>query len=51
MNNYTYEQKVEMYKAGTYKFEVPPVCTVPWDVDSWIRFIDACDGWPKLEPI
>lgn len=44
-NGLTLAQKQELYKAGKYKFEAPPVCTSLWDDADWIVYISACDGW------
>lgn len=44
----TQHDKERLYKAGEWVFAVPPVCTANWDDASWIKWIDACDGWrPK----
>lgn len=41
-----YHVKKLFYQWGLYSFKVPPVCHGNWDTDSWIRYIDSCDGWP-----
>lgn len=40
-----YEIKRKLYEAGAYRMPAPDVCTVNWDVDSWIKFIDQCGIW------
>lgn len=37
--------KLAKYKAGHYSCEVPPVCTMQWDTDAWIRWIDSHGFW------
>ena len=47
---YTDKQKRAMYEAGEYVFSVPPVPSSLWSSDSWIAWIDACNGWrPESE--
>jgi hypothetical protein len=41
----TYEQKVELYRAGKYLFPPPPVCHVGWTERNWIDYIDAHGKW------
>lgn len=41
----TQEQKLRLYKAGSYKFNVPPVCHASWTDRDWINYIDANGGW------
>ena len=43
----TYQQKLEKYKKGEYLFPAPPVCTVRWDDDAWIKYIDGHKGWTQ----
>ncbi len=43
--NLTHEQKLFGYRNGLYRFKAPPVCTANWNTESWIKWIDACDGW------
>ena len=44
-NTLTDEQKRKKYDRGEYRFRAPTVCTDQWDTESWIKFIDSCDGW------
>lgn len=37
--------KVAAYRRGLYSFTVPPVCTVAWDEDAWINYIDKHGAW------
>jgi hypothetical protein len=48
--NLTNEQKLIKYKNGEYRFDVPPVCTGNWDDQSWVKWIDSCDGWIGGKP-
>lgn len=45
-----YNQKLDQYKNGQYRFKAPPVCTARWDDDAWIKWIDACNGWDNILP-
>ena len=36
-----YQQKIEQYNKGQYRFKAPPVCTAGWDMGAWIKWIDA----------
>ena len=50
----SYEQKIELYNDGKYRFKAPPVCTARWDTGAWIKWIDACKGWivnPEVDEI
>ncbi len=43
--------KRALYDAGAYAFNPPPVCSVQWDRDAWVRYIDGGGGrWiPKTK--
>jgi hypothetical protein len=41
----TKEKKLELYRAGLYRFKAPPVCCRLWNESDWITFIDAYGGW------
>jgi Family of unknown function (DUF5484) len=38
-------KKIEAYCQGLYVMAVPPVSTVKWNVDDWIRWIDQTGYW------
>lgn len=40
--------KRELYRLGRYSFPPPPVLTVNWSMDSWIKYIDINGRWGKL---
>ena len=40
-----YQQKIEQYNKGQYRFKAPPVCTARWNTGAWIKWIDTCSGW------
>lgn len=42
---YTYTMKEQMYRAGQYKSKTPPVCTLYWDEQDWIDWIDRNGKW------
>ena len=45
---YTLKQKQDMYRNDEYVCSAPQVCTFYWDINSWVKHIDACKGWrPK----
>jgi hypothetical protein len=46
---YTKNQKVRMFASGEYEVHAPAVPTVRWTTQSWIKFIDACNGWRPLQ--
>lgn len=51
-NTLTDDQKRELLRKGAYACPVPPVTTVLWNEDAWIRFIDRDGKWlrkPKGE--
>lgn len=37
--------KLSMYKAGMFKFPVPPVTTAAWRAADWISYINLCGQW------
>lgn len=39
------ERKKALYKAGKYRFKVPPVSTGMWNDEDWIRYVDSSGGW------
>lgn len=41
----TYAMKRVKFRAGKYKFKVPPACTAWWDTDTWITWIDLEGVW------
>ena len=45
----TYDEKVKAYNEDKWSCPVPPVCTARWDVDSWIKWIDAEGHWNTKE--
>ena len=45
MGKYTYEEKLEMYNKGQYRFGAPSVCTHYWNIEDWIKWIDAGNRW------
>lgn len=36
-------KRLEAYKAGQYRFSVPPVCTALWDDESWMNHVQFTD--------
>lgn len=44
-------KKIELYRAGRYVCEVPPVSHHGWDLHAWINWIDATGGWKTNEAI
>jgi len=43
--NLTMDEKRVLFHADKFKFIPPPVCSAGWTVDSWIKWIDTCNGW------
>lgn len=41
----TYDQKVELYRAGSYLMASPPVPHQGWSVSVWVAYIDAHGVW------
>lgn len=37
------EKRLVAYRAGLYRFNVPPVCTVLWDVEAWCNWVQFND--------
>lgn len=40
----TQEQKMDIYKNGSYSCSPPDVYTGNWDDNSWVKWIDS-HGW------
>jgi len=40
-----YSLKVVKFRAGRYRFPVPPGYHGGWDRDAWIRYIDLYGEW------
>lgn len=45
MKTLTESEKVELYRAGKYRFPPPPVSHVYWDEAAWIRYVDRFGTW------
>lgn len=41
----TDKEKQELYRLGKYAFPAPPVGWTKWDMESWIKYIDAHGKW------
>jgi len=39
------EAKRFLFQKGFYSFPPPPVSTIRWDTEAWIRFIDKEGKW------
>lgn len=41
----SYDEKMQKYIAGRYKFMSPPVYTGNWSISAWIVWIDDNGEW------
>lgn len=41
----TEQEKLEKYKDGLYRMEVPPVNSMHWEAGAWITWIDYTGEW------
>ena len=48
MTELTHQQKIDKFKVGLYKYEIPPVPTTNWTINDWIKWNSQMSLYGKI---